>query len=125
MRTSHRFYDYQAKYIDGSSQLVVPAVLSDKQKLLITEIAVRAFKALDLAGPARVDFLVERAGGKVILNEVNTMPGFTSISMYPRLWAATGLPYDRLLTKLIELGLERYREKKSNTTTIETSEWFA
>jgi D-alanine-D-alanine ligase len=92
---------------------VIPAKLTRAETKLIREMAVAAFRACDLSGLARVDFLMEPNGKRrIYLNEVNTMPGFTQISMYPKLWEATGLPYTELLTKLIELGLDRYEEKK-------------
>jgi D-alanine-D-alanine ligase len=109
------FYDYNAKYLDEGSQLVIPAKLSKKQTRQLQEMAVRAFQAVDCSGLARVDFLMEPgANGKIYLNEINTMPGFTSISMYPKLWAASGLGYSELIDRLIQLALERYQEKKKN-----------
>jgi len=107
------FYDYEAKYLSEGSVPVIPAKLTRAETKQIREMAVAAFRACDLSGLARVDFLMEPDGKRrIYLNEVNTMPGFTQISMYPKLWAATGLPYTELLTRLIELGLERYGEKK-------------
>src|SRR5947209_7423599 len=108
------FYDYNAKYIDEGSQPVIPAKISKKQMKQVQEMAVRAFKAVDCAGLARVDFLMDPKSGKIYINEINTMPGFTSISMYPKMWAASGLPYPELIDRLIELALERYKEKKKN-----------
>jgi len=109
------FYDYNAKYLDEGSQLVIPAKLSKKQTKQLQEMAIRAFQAVDCSGLARVDFLMEPgANGKIYLNEINTMPGFTSISMYPKLWAASGLGYSDLIDRLIQLALERYQEKKKN-----------
>jgi D-alanine-D-alanine ligase len=115
------FYDYEAKYeLNGADESVsiIPAKLSKAEEKKIREMAIAAFRACDCAGLARVDFLM--APGKsgrqeIYLNEVNTMPGFTSISMYPKLWAATGLKYSRLIDKLIELALERYKEKQETT----------
>jgi D-alanine-D-alanine ligase len=107
----NEFYDYEAKYIKEGSALVIPAQLTLLQKKQIKEIAVRAFQAVDCAGMGRVDFLVDRKTDKVFLNEINTIPGFTSISMYPKLWAASGLAYPKLLDRLIALALERHREK--------------
>jgi D-alanine-D-alanine ligase len=106
------FYDYEAKYLSEGSVPVIPAKLSRSKTREIREMAVAAFKACDLSGLARVDFLME-AGGKerIYLNEVNTMPGFTKISMYPKLWEASGLSYKELITRLIELALERQAEK--------------
>ncbi|HEY1805190.1 MAG TPA: D-alanine--D-alanine ligase family protein [Terracidiphilus sp.] len=106
------FYDYEAKYLSEGSVPVIPAKLSRSKTREIREMAVAAFNACDLSGLARVDFLME-AGGKerIYLNEVNTMPGFTKISMYPKLWEASGLSYKELITRLIELALERQAEK--------------
>jgi D-alanine-D-alanine ligase len=80
----------------------------------LQEMAVAAFQAVDCSGLARVDFLMDPKSGKIYLNEINTMPGFTSISMYPKLWAASGIEYSKLIDRLVQLGLERYREKKKN-----------
>jgi D-alanine-D-alanine ligase len=109
------FYDYKAKYQDEGSQLLIPAKISKAQMKKVQAMAVAAFKAVDCSGLARVDFLMEPgANGKLYLNEINTMPGFTSISMYPKLWKATGIEYADLIDQLIELGLARYAEKKKN-----------
>jgi D-alanine-D-alanine ligase len=106
------FYDYEAKYLSEGSVPVIPAKLSKAESKQIREMAVAAFRACDLAGLARVDFLMEPDGKRrIYLNEVNTMPGFTSISMYPKLWEATGIGYKELITRLIELALERHAEK--------------
>jgi D-alanine-D-alanine ligase len=106
------FYDYEAKYLSEGSVPVIPAKLSKSETRQIREMAVEAFKACDLAGLARVDFLMEPEGKqRIYVNEVNTMPGFTQISMYPKLWEATGLNYKDLITTLIELALERHSEK--------------
>jgi D-alanine-D-alanine ligase len=106
------FYDYEAKYLAEGSVPVIPAKISRAQSKRICEMAVTAFKACDLSGLARVDFLMEPGGKERIwVNEVNTMPGFTQISMYPKLWEASGLKYKELITQLIELGLERHAEK--------------
>jgi D-alanine-D-alanine ligase len=110
------FYDYEAKYLSEGSVPVIPAKLTRAETKRIREMAVAAFRACDLSGLARVDFLMEPDGKKrIFLNEVNTMPGFTRISMYPKLWEATGITYRSLITRLIELGLERQEEKKRNT----------
>ena len=111
---SAEFYDYNAKYLDEGSQLVIPAKLSKKQLKQVQEMAVRAFQSVDCSGLARVDFLMEPKSEKIYLNEINTMPGFTSISMYPKLWAASGLGYSELIDRLIELARERYQEKRKN-----------
>ena len=108
------FYDYAAKYLDEGSELHIPARISKAQQKKVQELAVRAFQAVDCEGLARVDFLMEPKSGKIFVNEINTMPGFTSISMYPKLWAATGIPYPELIDRLIQLGLERHAEKKKN-----------
>ena len=107
----NEFYDYEAKYIKEGSELVIPAHLSPRQSKRVQELAVRAFKAIDCAGMARVDFLLGRKSGRILVLEINTIPGFTSISMYPKLWEASGVPYSKLLDRLIELALERHRDK--------------
>jgi D-alanine-D-alanine ligase len=107
------FYDYAAKYLDEGSELVIPARLNKSMLKKVQQLAVAAFQAVDCSGLARVDFLLDPKNGKLYLNEINTMPGFTSISMYPKLWAATGLEYPRLIDRLIELALERHAEKKN------------
>ena len=110
------FYDYEAKYLSEGSVPVIPAKISREQNRKIREMAVAAFKACDLAGLARVDFLMEPGGKeRIFVNEVNTMPGFTQISMYPKLWEASGLSYKELITKLIELGLARQAEKNKTS----------
>ncbi len=110
------FYDYEAKYLSEGSVPVIPAKLTRAESKQIREMAVAAFKACDLSGLARVDFLMEPDGKRrIFLNEVNTMPGFTQISMYPKLWEATGIEYKELITRLIELALERQEEKNRNT----------
>jgi D-alanine-D-alanine ligase len=108
------FYDYSAKYLDEGSQLVIPARIGKKQMKQVQEMAVWAFQAVDCSGLARVDFLMDPKSEKIYLNEINTMPGFTSISMYPKLWAASGLEYSQLIDRLIGLAMERYQEKKKN-----------
>ena len=110
------FYDYEAKYLSEGSVPVIPAKLTRAQTKQIREMAVAAFRACDLSGLARVDFLMEPGGKRrIFLNEVNTLPGFTQISMYPKLWEASGVPYKELITQLIELALERQREKNRTT----------
>ena len=108
------FYDYNAKYLDEGSKLIIPAKLTKTQTRKVQEMAVQAFKAVDCSGLARVDFLMDPKTGKIYLNEINTMPGFTSISMYPKLWAASGLEYSDLIDRLIQLGIERHGDKKKN-----------
>ena len=110
------FYDYEAKYLSEGSVPVIPAKLSKAETKKIREMAVAAFRACDLSGLARVDFLMEPDGKRrIYLNEVNTLPGFTQISMYPKLWEATGVSYKELITRLIELALERHAEKSRTT----------
>jgi D-alanine-D-alanine ligase len=109
------FYDYEAKYLSEGSVPVIPAKLSSAEAKKIREMAVAAFRACDLAGLARVDFLMEPDGKRrIYINEVNTLPGFTQISMYPKLWEASGIKYSDLITQLIELALERQKEKERN-----------
>lgn len=105
------FYDYQTKYIDDKSTLVIPADLSSTVAERVREMAVRAFRAVDAAGLARVDFFV-RANDEIVINEINTMPGFTPISMYPKLWEASGLAYPDLIDRLITLGMERHEDRQ-------------
>jgi D-alanine-D-alanine ligase len=111
---SGEFYDYNAKYVDGRSQPVIPAKITQKQMKSVQEMAVRAFRAVDCSGLARVDFLMDPKTEQIYVNEINTMPGFTSISMYPKMWAASGVPYPELIDKLIQLALERHKDKTKN-----------
>jgi D-alanine-D-alanine ligase len=113
---SREFYDYEAKYLDGGSELVIPAELAPGQAASVRSMAVEAFLAVDAAGMARVDFLVNRESGEIFLNEINTIPGFTTISMYAKLWEASGVPYPVLLDRLIALALERHTEKQALRT---------
>ena len=113
---SNEFYDYRAKYLDNASRLYIPAAISPEQTAELRAIAIAAFQALDLSGLARVDCFLDRDTARLYINEVNTMPGFTQISMYPKLWEASGIPYPRLLDRLIELALERYAEKARTRT---------
>jgi len=108
---SRDFYSYESKYIDGTSGLVIPAQIPVSTSDQIRSLAVKAFKAIDCAGMARVDFFIDKDNGEIYLNELNSIPGFTSISMYPKLWQATGLPYDQLVDELIELALERKNDR--------------
>ena len=114
----NEFYDYSAKYIDDKSKLNIPAKLPEALIEKIRETAVKAYKALDGAGLARVDFFVEKTTNEIIINEINTLPGFTSISMYPKLWEATGLTYPKLLDQLIELAMERYKDKQESLSAV-------
>jgi D-alanine-D-alanine ligase len=119
---SREFYSYEAKYVDGSSELVIPALIPAEAAELIRDLAVRAYKAIDCAGMARADFFLEKETGRVLLNELNTLPGFTSISMYPKLWNATGISYPQLVDRLIELALERKAERDATTREFRRSE---
>jgi len=112
----NEFYDYEAKYLAEGSQLLIPAPLPPAVAEEVRRLAVAAFMALDGSGMARVDFFVDRKSGSVALNEVNTLPGFTPISMYPKLWEASGLAYPRLLDRLIDLALERHRDKERSVS---------
>ena len=112
------FYDYVAKYVSDDSELIIPADLSEAQSDEVRRLAVQAYKAIDCAGLGRVDLLLDVANGRLFLNEINTIPGFTRISMYPKLWEASGLSYSQLLDKLIDLAIERHEEKEQLKTTI-------
>jgi len=108
------FYDYNAKYLDEGSKLIIPADLPGRKQAEVRRLAIAAFRAVECAGLARVDFLMDPRTGKMFVNEINTLPGFTSISMYPKLWAATGILYSDLIDRLIQLGMERHADKKQN-----------
>jgi D-alanine-D-alanine ligase len=116
---SREFYDYEAKYKDANSQLIIPAGLSAECTRRLRDMALTAFQACECSGLARVDFFVHRTSEAIWLNEINTMPGFTSISMYPKLWEATGLSYSALIDRLVELALERFAEKSRLKTSYE------
>jgi len=123
--SSNEFYDYDAKYVDGQSDAIIPAKLPAGVIKKIKQYALAAFRALDCAGMARVDFLVTKKTNRIFLNEINTIPGFTSISMYPKLWQASGIPYAELLDRLIQLAIERYAAKaKLKTTYQPKKDWF-
>lgn len=112
IRPNAEFYSYEAKYLDpNGAKLLIPAGISERQARQVRKMSILAFKALDLYGLARVDFLLDRSTGKIWFNEANTLPGFTSISMYPKLWAASGLAFPRLLDRLITLALSRHRRR--------------
>jgi D-alanine-D-alanine ligase len=113
---SREFYDYEAKYLDGTSELKIPAELDRATATRIGNDAIRAFRALGLCGFARVDFLLDRGTGEHFLNEVNTLPGFTPISMFPKLWEAAGLPYPRLVERLVDLARERWQAERGRRT---------
>ena len=121
VRPSREFYSYESKYIDGTSGLIIPAPLADEVSECIREYAVRAYKAIDCAGMARVDFFVEKDTNKVYLNELNSIPGFTQISMYPKLWEASGLSYPKLVDRLIELAMERKAERDRTSHTYRSN----
>ena len=114
---SREFYSYESKYVDGTSGLEIPAQLPAQTSECIREYAVRAYQAIDCAGMGRVDFFVEKDTNKIYLNELNTIPGFTKISMYPKLWEASGLPYNRLVDRLIELAMERKADRDRTSYT--------
>ena len=107
---SREYYSYEAKYVDNAAELLIPAPIPEAVSELARQLAVRAFKAIDCQGMARVDFLLDRDRNELYLNELNTIPGFTSISMYPKLWEACGLPYPKLVDRLIELAMQRKAE---------------
>jgi D-alanine-D-alanine ligase len=116
------FYDYADKYIDAKSQLVIPAKLSNDRSEELRRLAISAFKAVGAAGFARVDFFLERGTNRLYVNEINTIPGFTNISMYPKLWEATEMKYPRLIERLITLGIERSRARTARAES--TMQWF-
>jgi D-alanine-D-alanine ligase len=111
------FYDYDAKYLAEGSALVIPAKLTKAEMKTVQELAIAAFQAVDCTGLARVDFLMDPKSRRIFVNEINTMPGFTAISMYPKLWAASGVAYPELIDRLIRLGIERHEDKKRNQYT--------
>jgi D-alanine-D-alanine ligase len=115
---SREFYDYEAKYIDSGSKLQIPASLDDGVAGEIRRQAIAAFQAIDGAGLARVDFLLDRASGALFINEINTMPGFTTISMFSKLWGASGVDYPTLVDRLIALAIERHAEKQELRTSV-------
>ena len=116
------WYDYRAKYVPGECDLVIPADLSEEQTQRVRTLAIQAYRAIDCAGMARADFLLDRDSGTFFVNELNTIPGFTATSMYPKMWEATGLSYPDLLSRLIDLALERYAERQSLKTTFHLEE---
>jgi D-alanine-D-alanine ligase len=113
---SREFYDYRAKYIDDDSELLIPAPLDVEMTQRVRQMALSAYKALDCAGMARADFLLDKVSGELWMNELNTIPGFTQISMYPKLWQATGISYAELIDRLIELAIERFEDKSRSET---------
>jgi len=125
---SREFYSYEAKYIDDASRLLIPAPIPPQISEKVQDLAIEAFKAIDCAGMARVDFLLEKTGadgaqpGQLYLNELNTIPGFTKISMYPKLWEASGLSYPELIDRLIELAIERKADRDRTERRYRTDE---
>jgi D-alanine-D-alanine ligase len=119
---SNEFYDYAAKYLDGESELLIPAPIPPETAELVRHLALEAYRAIDCAGMARADFLLDRHSHKVYVNEVNTIPGFTPISMYPKLWEASGVSYTELIDRLIQLALERHADKQRSATSYEIEE---
>ena len=115
---SREFYDYQAKYLDEDSRTIIPADLPAKATAEVKRLAIEVFRALDCAGMARIDFLMDGENGTLYVNEINTIPGFTTISMYSKMWAASGVPYPELLDRLITLARERHAEKQQIRTTL-------
>ena len=119
------FYDFHDKYVNGVSSTQIPADLSLDQKKIIKQVSKLAYQALDCAGFARIDFFVERNSGKIYLNEINTIPGFTEISMYPKLMEEAGVPYTELITRLIELSIDRHAQKQTLKMSYESdSDWY-
>lgn len=110
IKPGHEFYDYEAKYVDDTSEIIIPANIPEGVADEVRELAVRAYRALDCAGMARVDFFLGREDDRVLLNEINTIPGFTSISMYPMLWEATGIPLPELVSRLVGFAIERHED---------------
>lgn len=119
---SREFYSYAAKYLDNASDLLIPAPLSDADMGKVRRLAVDAYRAIDCAGMARVDFLLDRETGELYLNELNTIPGFTPISMYPKLWESSGISYTELIDRLIELALERHADARRSETSFDVAQ---
>lgn len=113
---AREFYDYESKYVDEGSRLIIPAPLTASQRKRVQHLAIEAFKAIDGSGMARADFFLERKSGRVILNELNTIPGFTKISMYPKLWEASGISYSELIDRLIQLAMDRHAKRSQLKT---------
>lgn len=123
--SSNEFYDYDAKYVDGKSRTEIPAQLPSAVTKKVQSLAIQAFKALNLSGLARIDFFVQRKTNQIYLSEANTMPGFTSISMYPKLWQASGLSYPKLIDELVKLAIQRHKEKNQLTTEFNPKQdWY-
>jgi len=117
---AHEFYDYDAKYLDEGSRLLIPAPVDTVVAQEARSLALRAFQAVDAAGMARVDFFLERTTSRLLVNELNTIPGFTRISMYPKLWEASGLSYPKLIERLVELAIERFNDRQRSQTAIDS-----
>jgi len=123
--SSNEFYDYDAKYVDGKSTAIIPAELARPVARRIRELAVKTFLAVECSGMGRVDFLLTRRTNRIFLNEINTIPGFTSISMYPKLWEASGIPYPELLDRLITLAIDRFNDRQRlRTTFTPKNDWY-
>ncbi len=116
------FYDYKAKYIDDDSALLIPAPIDEQTASQVRQMALQAYRAIDAAGMARADFLLDKTSGELWLNELNTIPGFTSISMYPKLWEASGIGYTELIDRLLELAIERFEDKNSSETSFDINQ---
>jgi len=121
VRPAGEFYDYDSKYMDKETQLIVPTDLPEEVSGKVQQIALLAFMAVDAAGMARVDFFASKKENKIYLSEINTIPGFTSVSMYPRLWEASGISYPDLIDQLIQLALERHQDKNQNKISYDES----
>jgi D-alanine-D-alanine ligase len=115
---AREFYDYEAKYLDEGSQSIIPAAITPEQMAEVQRMAIEAFRAIDAAGMSRVDFLLSRDTGALYVNEINTIPGFTTISMYAKLWEASGVPYAALVDRLIQLALDRHADKQRLRTSV-------
>ena len=122
IRPRRDFYDYVAKYVSDDSDLIIPAELDEDTAVKIQHLAKQAYMAIDCAGLGRVDLLLDRDTGELYLNEINTIPGFTRISMYPKLWEATGVSYPELLNRLINLALDRHQEKEDLKKSFDVTE---
>jgi D-alanine-D-alanine ligase len=116
------FYDYRAKYVDQGSQAIIPADITPETAREVQRLAIAAFETINASGLARVDFFLERGTGRLYLNEINTMPGFTQISMYPKLWQASGVSFPELVTRIAELGVERFLDRARNRTRFSVQE---
>jgi D-alanine-D-alanine ligase len=122
---SREFYDYEAKYVDGKSEAIIPARIPGRIANRIRRIAILAYRTIDCSGMARADFFLTKKSSTIYLNELNTIPGFTSISMYPKLWEASGISFSELLDRLILLAIQRHQEKSALKRTYHPSEaWY-